>query len=142
MALNAYLRLKGQKQGNIEGSVIQKGRDKTIMVMRGHGVTVVGPTVHDAFDETYMAERTTMYQMTAMQTGMPLHKLPGALDDVCHVRACHWLVQDAHDVGASCDALGDDGGFGCCYIRVVRQRRGVGSQRRCTSTFQPCQFRP
>ena len=53
--------------------------DKTIMVMRGHGVTVVGPTVHDAFDETYMAERTTMYQMTAMQTGMPLHKLPDGL---------------------------------------------------------------
>src|SRR5512139_2694566 len=53
--------------------------DKTIMVMRGHGVTVVGPTVHDAFDETYMAERTTMYQMTAMQTGQPLHKLQDGL---------------------------------------------------------------
>jgi ribulose-5-phosphate 4-epimerase/fuculose-1-phosphate aldolase len=53
--------------------------DKTIMVMRGHGVTVVGPTVHDAFDETYMAERTAMYQMTAMQTGLPLHKLPDSL---------------------------------------------------------------
>ena len=50
--------------------------DKTIMVMRGHGVTVVGPTVHNAFDETYMAERTCMYLMTAMQTGQPLHKLP------------------------------------------------------------------
>jgi ribulose-5-phosphate 4-epimerase/fuculose-1-phosphate aldolase len=49
------------------------------MVMRGHGVTVVGPTVHDAFDETYMAERTAMYQMTAMQTGLPLHKLPDSL---------------------------------------------------------------
>ena len=53
--------------------------DRTIMVMRGHGVTVVGPTVHDAFDETYMAERTTMYQMTAMQTGLPLHRLPEGL---------------------------------------------------------------
>ena len=50
--------------------------DKTIMLMRGHGVTVVGPTVHDAFDETYMSERTCMYQMTAMQTGRPLHQLP------------------------------------------------------------------
>jgi ribulose-5-phosphate 4-epimerase/fuculose-1-phosphate aldolase len=53
--------------------------DKTIMLMRGHGVTVVGPTVHDAFDETYLAERTCMYQMTAMQTGQPLHKLPEGL---------------------------------------------------------------
>ncbi|MEO7332113.1 MAG: type VI secretion system tube protein TssD [Minicystis sp.] len=33
MALNAYLRLEGQKQGNIEGSVTQKGREKTIMVI-------------------------------------------------------------------------------------------------------------
>jgi ribulose-5-phosphate 4-epimerase/fuculose-1-phosphate aldolase len=53
--------------------------DKTIMLMRGHGVTVVGPTVHDAFDECYMAERTCMYQLTAMQTGLPLHKLPDNL---------------------------------------------------------------
>lgn len=53
--------------------------DKTIMVMRGHGVTVVGPTVHDAFDECYFAERTAMYQMTAMQTGRELHTLPERL---------------------------------------------------------------
>ena len=50
--------------------------DKTIMVMRGHDVTVVGPTAHDAFDETYMAERATLYRMTAMQTGRKLHALP------------------------------------------------------------------
>lgn len=50
--------------------------DKTIMVMGSHGVTVVGPTVHDAFDECYMAERTCMYQMTAMATGRKLRSLP------------------------------------------------------------------
>jgi len=33
MALNAYLRLKGQKQGEIKGSVIQKGRAGKIMVI-------------------------------------------------------------------------------------------------------------
>src|SRR4029079_5473759 len=33
MALNAYLRLKGQKQGDIKGSVIQKTREDTIMVI-------------------------------------------------------------------------------------------------------------
>ncbi len=33
MALNAYLRLKGQKQGDIKGSVLQKGREGTIMVI-------------------------------------------------------------------------------------------------------------
>lgn len=33
MALNAYLRLKGQKQGDIRGSVTQKGREGKIMVI-------------------------------------------------------------------------------------------------------------
>ena len=32
MALNAFLRLKGQKQGEIKGSVTQKGREGRIMV--------------------------------------------------------------------------------------------------------------
>ena len=32
MALNAYLKLKGQQQGNIDGSVTQKGRENTINV--------------------------------------------------------------------------------------------------------------
>jgi len=33
MALNAYLSLKGQKQGEIKGSVTQKGRENKIMVI-------------------------------------------------------------------------------------------------------------
>ncbi len=33
MALNAYLKLKGQKQGDINGSVTQKGREGKIMVI-------------------------------------------------------------------------------------------------------------
>lgn len=32
MALNAYLRMKGQKLGEIKGSVTQKGREGKIMV--------------------------------------------------------------------------------------------------------------
>ena len=32
MALNAYLRLEGEKSGKIEGSVMQKGREGRIMV--------------------------------------------------------------------------------------------------------------
>jgi ribulose-5-phosphate 4-epimerase/fuculose-1-phosphate aldolase len=49
---------------------------KSILVMGGHGVTVVGPTVHDAFDELFIAERTCMYQITAMATGQRLRRLP------------------------------------------------------------------
>jgi type VI secretion system secreted protein Hcp len=33
MALNAYLTLKGQKQGDIQGSVTQQGRQNSIMVI-------------------------------------------------------------------------------------------------------------
>src|SRR6266404_1793228 len=33
MALNAYLKLKGQKSGEIKGSVTQKGREGSIMVI-------------------------------------------------------------------------------------------------------------
>jgi ribulose-5-phosphate 4-epimerase/fuculose-1-phosphate aldolase len=50
--------------------------DKSILLMGGHGVTVVGPTVEDAFDECFEAERTCMYQMTAMATGLKLRALP------------------------------------------------------------------
>ncbi len=49
---------------------------KSILLMGGHGVTVCGPTVADAFDELFIAERTCMYQMTAMATGLPLRRLP------------------------------------------------------------------
>lgn len=50
--------------------------ERSIMVMGAHGVSVVGPTVHDAFDELYMAERTAMYQLTALSTGARLRTLP------------------------------------------------------------------
>ena len=50
--------------------------DKTILVMGAHGVTVIGPDIASAFDELYFAERTTMYQMTAWNTGRRLRRLP------------------------------------------------------------------
>lgn len=36
MALNAYLKLKGQTQGEIKGSITQKGREDSIMVIAYH----------------------------------------------------------------------------------------------------------
>ena len=49
--------------------------DKTILLMANHGVSVVGPSVHEAFDELYMAERTCMYQTIAQSTGRPLRRV-------------------------------------------------------------------
>lgn len=40
MALNAYLRLKGKKQGEIKGSVVQKGRENKIQIIAvSHDIT-------------------------------------------------------------------------------------------------------
>src|SRR5262245_32340957 len=50
--------------------------DKTIMIMGNHGVSVMGATVHEAFDECYAAERTAMYQFTALSAGGKLKELP------------------------------------------------------------------
>ncbi len=50
--------------------------DKSILLMGGHGVTVIGRSVADAFDECFIAERTAMYQVTAMSTGGTLRRLP------------------------------------------------------------------
>jgi ribulose-5-phosphate 4-epimerase/fuculose-1-phosphate aldolase len=50
--------------------------DKSVLLMGGHGVTVIGRTVADAFDECFIAERTAMYQVTAMSTGHKLRTLP------------------------------------------------------------------
>jgi len=70
----------GPALDNSEGDRIARVMgDKTIMVMANHGVTVVGPSVHDAFDELYLAERTCMYQMTARMAGGPLRRQPDAL---------------------------------------------------------------
>ena len=41
MALNAYLKLKGQQQGDIKGSVTQKGREgKILVVAAGHDLSL------------------------------------------------------------------------------------------------------
>jgi len=48
---------------------------KSVMVMAHHGVTVIGRTVHEAFDECYIAERAAMYQITALSTGRRLARL-------------------------------------------------------------------
>ena len=39
-------------------------------------MTVVGRTVHEAFDECYIAERNAMYQITALSTGRKLRVIP------------------------------------------------------------------
>ncbi len=49
--------------------------ERSVLLMGNHGVMVAGETVHEAFDELYMAERTCHYQLTAMSAGKPLRRL-------------------------------------------------------------------
>ncbi|MBM3546938.1 MAG: aldolase [Alphaproteobacteria bacterium] len=63
-----------------EGDRIARGLgDKTIMVMANHGVTVVGPTVHDSFSELSICEHTCGDQLRAMWTGLKLREQPAHL---------------------------------------------------------------
>ncbi len=55
--------------------------DKTVLMMAGHGVTVVGPTVAAAYDQLYYLERTAQVQLYAMWTGRPLKLLPQEVID-------------------------------------------------------------
>ena len=73
--------------------------EKTVMVMANHGVTVVGPSVHDAFDELYTAERTCMYQLTARMAGGRLRRQPDRLR-----RNYHGAWGDRYDARLHLDA--------------------------------------
>ncbi|XP_013388724.1 uncharacterized protein LOC106157575 isoform X1 [Lingula anatina] len=56
-----------------EGDRMAKALGKNdAMIMRSHGVMVVGPTVASAFDTIYYLERACQVQVMAMWTGEPL----------------------------------------------------------------------
>jgi ribulose-5-phosphate 4-epimerase/fuculose-1-phosphate aldolase len=46
--------------------------DKDVLFLRGHGVLVVGPTVHQAYQDLYLLELACRTQVLAMSTGRPL----------------------------------------------------------------------
>jgi type VI secretion system secreted protein Hcp len=84
MALNAYLRLEGQKQGAIKGSVTQKGREDSIMVIAfNHEVLsprdvitgeASGKHQHKVLTITKEIDRSSPLLMSALVTGENLKK--------------------------------------------------------------------
>ncbi|TLU81867.1 MAG: Hcp family type VI secretion system effector [Chlorobium sp.] len=84
MALNAYLRLEGQKQGVIKGSVVQKGREDSIMVIAfNHEVLSprdastglpTGQRQHKVLTITKEIDRSTPLLMNALVTNENLKK--------------------------------------------------------------------
>lgn len=70
-ALNAYLKLKGSKQGEVKGSVTQKGREGKIMVIAvDHQIKspAAGKVGHGAFVVTKELDRSTPLLLKAATT--------------------------------------------------------------------------
>lgn len=53
--------------------------DKSVLVMGNHGVTVVGQTVAEAFEDLYFFEKAAQTLMLARASGAPLAVLPDAV---------------------------------------------------------------
>jgi len=71
---NAY---NGIALDSAEGNrLADKMADKSILMMAGHGVTVTGPTMKEAFNDLYYLERAAMFQVLAMSTGKELLDIP------------------------------------------------------------------
>jgi type VI secretion system secreted protein Hcp len=78
MALNAYLQIKGQKQGQIKGSVTQKGREDTIRVMAvDHSILsprdpasglATGKRIHKPFKITKEVDKASVPLYSALVT--------------------------------------------------------------------------
>lgn len=67
--------------------------DKSILVMQNHGITVVGETVAEAFEDLYFFEKAAQTLVLAMSTGRPLAILT---DTVARATAEGWSAY--HDM--------------------------------------------
>lgn len=83
MALNAYLRIKGQKTGDVKGSVTQKGREGRIMVIAASHAIVsprdpqsglpIGKRMHKPFIITKESDKSSpvLYNMLVNNENIP-----------------------------------------------------------------------
>ncbi len=73
----AYLNSYGLATERSIGALIRDAlQDKDIPLMANHGVTVCGPTVHEAFDDLYTLDRACEVQLMALQSHRKLRPIP------------------------------------------------------------------
>jgi ribulose-5-phosphate 4-epimerase/fuculose-1-phosphate aldolase len=73
----AYVDYNGLAYDQSEGERLAHSLgDKSVLMMRNHGVLVIGDTVPRAFEQLYYLERAAQAQVLAMSTGKPLHDIP------------------------------------------------------------------
>ncbi len=74
------LQFGGIAEGEAEGERIAAALgNRRIMMMGNHGVTVVGDSVAQAFDDLYHLERASKTMVLAYSTGQELNEMPDAL---------------------------------------------------------------
>ncbi|MFN7924700.1 MAG: class II aldolase/adducin family protein, partial [Bryobacteraceae bacterium] len=72
----AYLNSYGLATEASIGSLINDAlRDKDILIMANHGVTVCGPNVHQSFDDLYTLDRACEIQLLAMSAHRKLRMI-------------------------------------------------------------------
>src|SRR5262249_55826159 len=69
----AYHDYAGAATGPVERSQLAEDfGDKSVMLMRNHGVLTTGQTVSEAFIEAFYMERACQFQILAQASGQPL----------------------------------------------------------------------
>jgi ribulose-5-phosphate 4-epimerase/fuculose-1-phosphate aldolase len=53
--------------------------DKSVLMLRNHGVLVVGDSLAQAFERLYFLERVAQLQILALSTGRPMRPIPDAV---------------------------------------------------------------
>ena len=83
-----------------------------VMVMGSHGVLVIGDTVADTFNRLFYFERAAETYIRALQTGMPLRRIPDDIAEKTAQELENYPEQDARHL-AELKAILDE--EGSCY---------------------------
>lgn len=76
----AYVDYAGLALDRSEGERLARALgERTVLIMRNHGVLVVGRTIAQAFERLYFIERAAQAQVLACSTGRPLAVLPDSV---------------------------------------------------------------
>jgi ribulose-5-phosphate 4-epimerase/fuculose-1-phosphate aldolase len=81
------------------------------MVMGSHGVMVIGETVAETFNRLYYFERAAETYIKALQTGMPLRRIPDDIAKKAAQELENYPEQDARhltELKAILDSEGSD----------------------------------
>jgi ribulose-5-phosphate 4-epimerase/fuculose-1-phosphate aldolase len=76
------------------GRIARRLGNNSVLFMAGHGVTAIGDSVAQTFDDLYYLEKACETQVLAQQTGQPLLRIP---DDVAELTSRQWR-QDFPDL--------------------------------------------